>query len=247
MNHTASRMPKHVGLIMDGNGRWATRQGLSRLAGHRAGLDHIPTVLPLVFRTGVEIVSGYLWSMENWQRPPSEVSHMRYLLRTFGPSFARQLHEQHVRILHSGRREGLTAEELAVIDEAVALTRLNGPSTFNIVFNYSGRDELVRAARRIAAADLWPAAITEDTVAATLFTPLPDLDLVIRTAGEYRLSNFLLWQCADAVVHVTDVCWPDFTQAELEAAIQCYRATVDRRSRGTLRYRQGATPSPDWS
>lgn len=228
MNNRGNGIPKHVGLIMDGNGRWATRQGRSRLAGHRAGLEHIRVVLPLCFRMGIEIVSGYLWSAENWRRPPGEVAHMRGLLRTFGPDFARELHEQRVRIVHSGSREGLMDEELAVIDEAVALTRYNGPHTFNIVFNYSGRDELVHAARRIAALGVLPTAITEEMVENLLFMALPDLDLVIRTAGECRLSNFLLWQSARAVLYVTDVCWPDVTQNEIEGAIRFYQEMLDR-------------------
>lgn len=217
---------------MDGNGRWATRQGLSRLVGHQAGLAHIRTVIPICFRMGIKIVSGYLWSAENWRRPAAEVEHMRHLLRTFGPDLARELHAQGVRIVHSGCREGLREEELAVIDEAVALTRHNGPHTFNILFNYSGRDELVCAARHLVRQGLGFDAITEAAVAAHLFTPLPDLDLVIRTAGEYRLSNFLLWQSAHAVVHVTDVCWPDLGQAHLEQALQCYQELRDRGRRG---------------
>lgn len=225
-HHVDVRIPRHVGLIMDGNGRWATRQGRSRLYGHRVGLDHIRTILPICYQLGIEIVSGYLWSIENWRRPQGEVTHMLGLLRSFGRAFARDLHGQHVRIVYSGSREGLLAEDLAVIDEAVALTRHNGPHIFNIVFNYSGRDELVHAARCLAACGARPAAITEEALAAQLFMPLPDLDLIVRTAGEYRLSNFLLWQSANAVVHVTDVCWPDVTRHEIEVALQAYAATV---------------------
>jgi undecaprenyl diphosphate synthase len=223
---TGTRIPRHVGLIMDGNGRWATRQGRSRLYGHRVGLDHIRKVLPICYQLGIEIVSGYLWSMENWGRPQREVGHMLELLRNFGHAFARDLHAQQVRIVYSGSREGLLDRDLAVIDEAVALTRHNGPRIFNIVFNYSGRDELVWAARRLAACELQPTAITEEALAAQLFMPLPDLDLVVRTAGEYRLSNFLLWQSAHAVVHVTDVCWPDIARHDIEAALEAYAATL---------------------
>lgn len=214
---------------MDGNRRWAARRGLPREAGHHAGLNHIRTVLPICFGLGIEIVSGYLWSAENWARPQAEVAHMLSLLRAFGMDFARELHEQGVRIVHSGSREGLLGADLGVIDEAVALTRHNGPATFNIVFNYSGRDDLVSAARRIAALGVPPAAITEETVATALGTPLPDLDLVVRTAGEQRLSNFLLWQCADAVMHVTEVLWPDVTQREIEHAIRSYQRLGRRR------------------
>lgn len=232
-----SGIPNHIGLIMDGNGRWATRQGLSRLVGHQVGLAHIRKVLPICFRMGITIVSGYLWSAENWRRPAAEVEHMRHLLRTFGPDLARELHTQGVRITHSGCREGLREEELAVIDEAVALTRHNGPHTFNILFNYSGRGELVHAVRHLVRQGLVRDSITEATVAAQLFTPLPDLDLVIRTAGEYRLSNFLLWQSAHAVVHVTEVCWPDLNQTHLEQAIQSYQELRDgeRWGRGLAR------------
>lgn len=242
MNDSGNKIPKHVGLIMDGNGRWATRQGLSRLVGHRVGLDHIRKVLPICFRLGIEIVSGYLWSAENWRRPPAEVANMRCLLRTFGLEFARELHEQNVRIIHSGHRDGLLEEELAVIDEAVALTRHNGPSIFNIVFNYSGRHELVHAARQIAAQGLIPTAINEDTVTFGLFMPLPDLDLVIRTAGEFRLSNFLLWQSASAIFYVTDVYWPDVTQQEIEEAIQFYQKSLGYPLHHGLLYRERGMP-----
>lgn len=224
--HQAVVRPRHIGLIMDGNGRWGQRQGHSRLYGHRVGLEHIRTMVPVCFDLGIEIVSGYLWSRENWRRPATEVQHMLGLLRLFGQTFAHELHAQGARIVHSGSREGLSARDLAVIDEAVALTRHNGPHIFNIVFNYSGRDELVQAVRTFAQHGVKPEQICEDTLAAQLFTPLPALDLVIRTAGEFRLSNFLLWQSADAVAHVIDAYWPDVTRADLETALQTYADSV---------------------
>ncbi|MFV9506079.1 MAG: polyprenyl diphosphate synthase [Oscillochloridaceae bacterium umkhey_bin13] len=225
-------VPRHLGLIMDGNGRWATRQGQSRLYGHRVGLEHIHTMVPICFELGIEIVSGYLWSLENWRRPAGEVSHMLGLLRTFGRSFMLDLHTQGVRIVHSGNRDGLHESDLAVIDEAVAMTRNNGPHIFNIVFNYSGRDELVRAARMLASKGLPPEALSEEILAAHLFAPLPPLDMVIRTAGEFRLSNFLLWQSAGAVAYVIDVLWPDVTRADLEAALRVYACAQRSRSLG---------------
>ncbi|PDW02123.1 polyprenyl diphosphate synthase [Candidatus Viridilinea mediisalina] len=221
-----NKLPKHLGLIMDGNGRWGQRQQRSRLFGHQVGLQHILTVLPICFRLGIPIVSGYLWSLENWRRPSAEVAHMRHLLRTLGPPLMRMLHAQHVRIVHSGNRAGLTPKELAIIDEAVTLTQYNGPHTFNIVFNYSGREELVHAARRIATERIDPAEISEQLVNAMLSTPMPDLDLVIRTSGECRLSNFLLWQSANAVLYVTDTSWPDFGQRDLEAALRYYQEAL---------------------
>lgn len=224
--------PRHIGLIMDGNGRWGQRQGQSRLYGHRVGLEHIRTMVPICFDLGIEIVSGYLWSRENWRRPATEVRHMLGLLRLFGQTFAQELHAQGVRIVHSGSREGLDARDLAVIDTAIALTRHNGPHIFNIVFNYSGRDELVQAVRALARSGVRPEQICEETLAAQLFVPLPALDLVIRTAGEFRLSNFLLWQSADAVAHVIDAYWPDVTRADLEAALHAYTEVAQQRRLG---------------
>ncbi len=152
---------------------------------------------------------------------------MRHLLRTFGPSLVRELHHQGVRIVHSGKRTGLTAEELAVLDEGVALTQNNGPYTFNIVFNYSGRDDLLHAVRRIAAQGIAANEISEELFSRMFSTPLPDLDLVIRTSGEYRLSNFLLWQSAQAVLYVTKTTWPAFGQRDLEAALRYYQEALE--------------------
>ncbi|RRR76647.1 MAG: di-trans,poly-cis-decaprenylcistransferase [Candidatus Viridilinea halotolerans] len=222
-----NKLPKHLGLIMDGNGRWGMHQAHSRLFGHRVGLQHILTVLPICYKLGIPFVSGYLWSLENWHRPTVEVAHMRHLLQTFGPSLVRELHQQGVRIVHSGKRTGLTAEELAVIDDGVTLTQNNGPNTFNIVFNYSGRDDLLHAVRRIAAQGVAPASISENLFSQMFSTPLPDLDLIIRTSGEYRLSNFLLWQSAQAMLYVTETAWPDFGQRDLEAALRYYQEALE--------------------
>lgn len=240
-------IPRHVGLIIDGNGRWATRRGLARLTGHQVGLHHIRTILPSCYDFGIEIVSGYLWSTENWRRPAEEVAHMRDLLCEFGPSFAHALHEQNVRIVHTGSREGLSKEELAVLDEAVWLTRNNGPAIFNAVFNYGGRQELVRAAQRIAARLPSPDAITEEVIASELCTVLPDLDLVIRTSGECRVSNFLLWQSAGAVFYVTKTCWPDVTHREIAAAIRFYQQSNHMCRPRLVKHHGGATSTTaDW-
>lgn len=217
-------VPHHLGLIMDGNGRWAAAQQLPRAAGHHAGLEHIRCVLNWCREEGIHTVSGYLWSRENWRRPARDVQHMRLLLRTYGRPFAQQLHAQQIRILHSGSLVGLTAEEQAIITEAVALTRDNCAQVFNLVFNHSGRAELTEVAQRFAQARIDPTQIDEAAISAALATaPLPDIDLIIRTAGEQRLSNFMLWQSAYALAYTIAAPWPAITRDDLQAVLGHYR------------------------
>jgi undecaprenyl diphosphate synthase len=214
------RIPQHIGFIMDGNGRWAQQRGLPRSAGHRAGLQHIRDVLAICHELGITIISGYLWSTENWTRPAAEVQHIRYLLRTFGHRFAHELHAQNVRIVHSGSRQHLRPAEIAILDKAVHLTRANGPMTFHLVFNHSGRAEIVEVVKQLIQRGLTPEEITEATIQSALYVPdLPDIDLVIRTGGDQRLSNFLLWQCAYARCYATSHYWPAIDRADIEAAL----------------------------
>jgi undecaprenyl diphosphate synthase len=219
--------PKHIGLIMDGNGRWGQQRGLSRSAGHKAGFEHIPHVLEICHDIGIEIVSAYAWSTENWDRPKAEVGYIMRSLEKHLPRFVQELHKRGVRFMHSGRRDELTSRTLQVLDEAVALTRHNGPEIFNFVFNYGGRAELVNVARRLLAEGIQPETVSVSTINSYLWTAgLPDIDLVIRTSGEQRLSNFLLWQSADVCIYVTQAYWPDVSRADIEGGVKYYNQVM---------------------
>jgi undecaprenyl diphosphate synthase len=216
-------IPQHVGFIMDGNGRWAQARGLPRSAGHYAGMNHIRHVLQMCHDLGIVTVSGYLWSTENWIRPTKEVQYIRSLLKQFGRQFIAELHEKHIRIVHSGHFSGLSQEESAIIEEAIVTTQNNGPFTFNLVFNHGGRAEIVHAAQRIAQQAIDPTAITDQTINAHLYVPnLPNIDVIIRSGGDNRTSNFLIWQSAYADLFVVKAYWPDISKDDLDAAITYY-------------------------
>jgi undecaprenyl diphosphate synthase len=220
-------IPKHIAFIMDGNGRWAQRRGLPRSAGHRAGFEHISDVLRICHDLGVQIVSAYAWSTENWGRPKAEVDFIVHSLETHLSRFVKELHTRGVRFVHGGSRDNLTEKALRVIDEAVELTRNNGPRVFNLAFNYGGRAELVRVASELAAEQVQPEAISEAVINARLWTAgLPDVDLVIRTGGDRRLSNFMLWQSAYACIYIADVCWPDIRRDDIEEGLKYYHQVV---------------------
>ena len=213
---------------MDGNGRWARRRGLPRSAGHKAGLEHIPNVLEVCGEYGVQVVSAFAWSTENWGRDEVEVN---YVMRALGQHlmrFARELHARGVRFVHSGSRDRLTARALQALDEAVELTRDNGPEVFNLAFNYGGRAELVHAASELIADGTSSENISEAVIGDHLWTAgLPDVDLVFRTGGDRRVSNFMLWQSAYACVYITDAFWPDLNRSNIEAGIEyCRRVMV---------------------
>jgi undecaprenyl diphosphate synthase len=214
---------------MDGNGRWARRRGRPASFGHRAGVRAIKRVLEGCEQLGVKVLSVYAFSTENWTRPRPEV---RALMRLFHETMIREIEEMHrrgVRIVVSGRREDLSAAMRKRIDESIARTAGNSNGVLNVCLNYGGRAELVDAARRIAADGLQPEAIDEAAISARLYNrDLPDPDLIIRTAGEHRMSNFLLWQSAYAEMVVTDALWPDFDVADLQAAIAEYASRVRR-------------------
>jgi undecaprenyl diphosphate synthase len=220
-------IPKHIGLIMDGNGRWAQQRGLTRSAGHKAGLEHIPEVLEICHSFGIQIVSAYAWSTENWVRPRVEVEYIMQALEEQLPRFAQELHQRGVRFIHSGRRDDLTAKALRVLDEATTLTQNNGPEIFNFVFNHGGRAELVNVVRQLLAEGKQSEIISEALIDDYLWTAgLPDLDLIIRTSGEQRLSNFLLWQSAYACVYVTKAYWPDVNRNDIEAGVKYYNQVM---------------------
>jgi undecaprenyl diphosphate synthase len=215
-------IPYHIGIIMDGNGRWAQARGLPRLAGHQAGVDNIQRILEESVRHGVKVLTIYAFSTENWHRPPEEVSG---LMRLLGLTIQRRLKEldrNGVRILHSGRMEGINLHLQKQIRHAIDLTATNDTIILNVAFNYGGRAEILDAARRIIEDGVAPEDLTEELFSQYLYHDLPDPDLIIRTGGEWRLSNFLIWQAAYAEYYTTPTYWPDFDEAELQKALLEY-------------------------
>lgn len=225
-------VPAHVGIIMDGNGRWARRRGMPRLAGHRAGVENLRRVLQASVELGIPIVTLYAFSTENWKRPEEEV---RGLLKLLGEALEKEVDELHrngVQLRHIGDLAPLSDSLKEQIRAAVNLTRNNDRLIANIAFNYGGRQEITRAVREIVREGLPPEAITEAVVADHLYTAgLPDVDLIIRTSGEFRISNFMLWQGAYAELYITPVYWPDFDKDELYKVLKLY-AKRDRRFGG---------------
>lgn len=215
--------PEHVGIIMDGNGRWARKQGRPRLFGHRAGVENLRSILRASVELGISIVTLYAFSTENWTRPEDEV---RGLLRILGDALRNEvgeLHKNGVQLRHIGDLSPLSAPLKQQIQAAVELTRNNDRLIANIAFNYGGRQEITEAVRKIVQKKIPPEAITEDVISAHLYTGgLPDVDLIIRTSGEFRTSNFLLWQGAYAELYVTPTYWPDFNKDELYRALEAY-------------------------
>jgi undecaprenyl diphosphate synthase len=228
--------PRHVAIIMDGNGRWAKARGLPRLAGHRAGVEALRAAVRAAPDLGIEWLTVYAFSSENWSRPKTEVSDLMGLLKLFIRRDLAELHQNGVRVRVIGSREGLSPDIGSLLAEAETLTRLNRRLNLVIAFNYGGRDEITRAAAKLAAAvaegRLTPAAITPELLGEYLDTTgMPDPDLVIRTSGEMRLSNFLLWQAAYSEFVFLPCYWPDFGRGDLVEAIRLFRER-DRRYGG---------------
>jgi undecaprenyl diphosphate synthase len=228
-----ARLPDHVAVIMDGNGRWARRRGLPRVMGHREGVEALKRTLRLCSDWGIGALTAYAFSTENWNRPGEEVT---FLMTLFERVLARELESlerEQVRIRFLGDLEPLPSGLRQLIADATTRTAANSGIHFNVCTNYGGRAELVRAARQLAAraarGELDPAAIDEALFSAELHTAGErDPDLLIRTSGEQRISNFLLWQLAYAELHITDVLWPDFDEAALEAALRDYQSRQRR-------------------
>jgi undecaprenyl diphosphate synthase len=220
--------PRHVAVIMDGNGRWAAERGLPRVEGHRQGVETVRQVVEASIELGITHLTLFSFSSENWSRPEQEIYDLFGLLRRFVRRDLAELHKNGVKIRVVGSRNGLEDDILRMLDDAVELTKDNTTLTLVIAFNYGGRDEIARAAQRIAEdakkGILAPEDVTQDGFAAYLDTAgLPDPDLLIRTSGELRLSNFLLWQLAYAEFVFVDAYWPDFTKEQFEAAIAEYQ------------------------
>lgn len=219
--------PAHVAIIMDGNGRWAQMRGLPRQEGHRRGLEALRRTVRHAGELGIRVLTVYSFSTENWRRPKAEVSFLMGLLRRFVENDLAELHEAGVRVRIIGSRDDLAPDLRALVERAESMTRDNPGLTLAVAFNYGSRNELTRVARRIAqdvaAGRIAPEAVDEEMLGARLDTAgLPDPDLVIRTSGESRVSNFLLWQAAYAEFIFTPVLWPDFDRKALEDALAEY-------------------------
>lgn len=217
-------VPAHIAVIMDGNGRWAQARDLPRPAGHQAGMAAVREVVEGAVQAGVEVMTLFAFSQENWQRPADEIAALMLLLEEYVASETSELRERGVRVRILGDLERLSPPARAAAERCVAATADGTSLALNLCISYGSRAEITRAARRlaeqVAAGTLRPAEITEARLAAELYTAeWPDPDLLIRTSGEQRLSNFLLWQLAYAEIHVSPVLWPDFTRAHLFQAI----------------------------
>jgi len=222
-------VPAHVGIIMDGNGRWASRRGLPRLAGHNAGTENVRRITTACADAGVEVLTIYAFSTENWRRPADEVFGLMRLLAQRIDREAAELHRNNVRIRHIGELQGIQPRLAERVRAAVELTRANSGLILNVAFNYGGRREIALAVQRIMQAGIPAESLTEELIDQYLDTAgLPDLDLVIRTGGEMRLSNFLLWQAAYAEYYSTPICWPDFGREELYQAFAEFGRRVRR-------------------
>ena len=230
-------MPRHIGLIMDGNGRWAAARGLPRIEGHRRGVEALRRAIRAAIQIGIPYLTVYSFSSENWSRPADEISDLMGLLKRFIRNDLADLHRNDVRVRVIGTREGLKPDIVALLREAEDLTVCNKGLTLVVAFNYGGRQELAAAVKRIAelvaAGLLDPEAISTALIAQHLDTAdIPDPDLIVRTSGEQRLSNFLVWQSAYAEFVFLPCYWPDFDGAAFEAAVEAF-ASRDRRFGGT--------------
>lgn len=209
-----------MAFIMDGNGRWAQTRGLPRSVGHKAGLENIKTVLKACYDKGTEIVSVFAWSTENWSRPHREVSYIMHVLEKHLPHLVKALHEKNIRFNHLGSMERFSSQAQEVLKWANHLTEKNGPLTFNLAFNYGGRDDIIHSLKMIVAKKIPSDMITQATIDKFLYTAgLPDIDLLIRSGGEMRVSNFMLWQIATAYIYFTDTYWPEIGESEINRAI----------------------------
>jgi undecaprenyl diphosphate synthase len=216
-------LPDHMAIIMDGNGRWAEKRGLPRLAGHRAGVDRIRSVIKTIASHKIKYLTLYGFSSENWNRPAEEVQGIFKLLEEGIDRECAKLHAQGVKLSHLGRLHELPEGVQNAIRRAAEMTKDNSRVIVNLAFNYGGRIEILDAARRLADEKIPSSQIDEKVFSGHLYTAnLPDVDLVIRTGGELRVSNFLLWQAAYAEYYFTNVLWPDFTPKQIERALEAF-------------------------
>jgi undecaprenyl diphosphate synthase len=225
--------PRHIAIIMDGNGRWAAKHGLPRSVGHRKGVEAVRRTVRAAIELGIPYLTLYSFSSENWSRPPEEIDDLMGLMKRFIRRDLAELHQAGVRIVVIGERANVDPELMALIDEGCELTRENSRLTLVIAFNYGARAEIAKAARKlaedVAAGRIAPSDVTVEAMNGALDTAgIPDPDLLVRTSGEMRLSNFLLWQSAYTEFVFLDACWPDFGRELLDEALARYRARERR-------------------
>jgi undecaprenyl diphosphate synthase len=229
LNIPADKIPRHVAMIMDGNGRWALSHGLPRVAGHKAGTENLRRVIRATVEFGIKYLTIYAFSTENWGRPTEEVQGLMGILQDVIDRELHELHGEGVQLRHIGRLERLDPKIQAKVLKAIDLTKDNDRLILNIAWNYGGRDEIVCAIQKIMKDGIAPENVTDEMVSQYMFTAgVPDPDLVIRTSGELRVSNFLIWQVAYSEWYVTPTYWPDFDKAEYRRALEAFAAR-DRR------------------
>lgn len=225
----SSKIPTHVAIIMDGNGRWAQARGLPRLAGHKAGTENLRRIITASVEFGIQYLTIYAFSTENWGRPKDEVQGLMHILEDVIDKELKELHKEGVQLRHIGRLERLGPKLHKKVLKAIELTRNNDHLVLNVAFNYGGRDEIVCAIQKMIQAGVKPEEVDIPLVDEYLFTHgIPDPDLIIRTSGELRVSNFLIWQSAYSEWYVTPTFWPDFDKEQYQQALQAY-SQRDRR------------------
>lgn len=223
------KVPNHIAIVMDGNGRWAASRGLPRLAGHRAGTENLRRVIRACVEFNVKVLTIYAFSTENWGRPSDEVEGLMMILEDVIDRELDELHAEGVRLRHIGRLDRLNPRLREKVLNAVELTKNNDKLVLCIAWNYGGRDEIICAIQNLIADGIKPEQISEELVSSYMFTVgIPDPDLIIRTSGEMRISNFLIWQSAYSEWYITPTLWPDFNREELYKALQAY-SQRDRR------------------
>jgi undecaprenyl diphosphate synthase len=226
---TLQKIPAHVAIIMDGNGRWAQERGLPRLSGHKAGTENLREVIEACAEFGIKYLTIYAFSTENWNRPEEEIQGLMRIFRTMLDRELNNLHKNGVQLRHIGRLDGIDKKLQQKIQEAIKLTKGNQTLILNVAFNYGGRDEILQAVKNIVANGENIEDLDDDLFSKYLFTAgSPDPDLIIRTSGEFRISNFLIWQGAYAEWYFTPTYWPDFNKEELYQALLAYNER-DRR------------------
>jgi undecaprenyl diphosphate synthase len=235
----SERRPRHIAIIMDGNGRWAERQQLPRIAGHQRGVDSVRRTTEEAARLRIEQLTLYCLSSENWKRPQTEINFLMHLLEQYMIEERATIMDNNVRVRMIGRRDDIPNQVLRELDRTVEMSRANSGLWLNLAINYGGRAEIVDAVRSIAhdiaAGTVAPLNVDETLINSRLYTAgVPDPDLLIRTAGEMRISNFLLWQISYAEIWITEKCWPEFDELTLHEAIRAY-ASRDRRFGGLPR------------
>lgn len=223
------QVPKHIAIIMDGNGRWAKKRGLPRTFGHKEGAAALRKIITHAAEIGVKYLTVYAFSTENWKRSQEEVNALMFLFKSYIKNEEKNIMENNIRFMVSGRKENVSESLLEAIDKLQDKSKNNTGLTFNIAFNYGGRAEIIDAVNKILKSG--KESIDEEEFSKYLYNDIPDPELLIRTSGELRISNFLLWQIAYSEIYITDTLWPDFDERELDIAIESYMKR-DRRFGG---------------